>query len=256
MFCRSVFWICLMSLALLICASCLSSDDSARPMAVLPSVHPPSPPGILVNPKFFSEEPLTSLEVVYFYSYSCPPCRMSESSLIPYMKMGFPQGTKLIKLPFLGLTSEDSWYSHGRMAVALELMGIEDKLHLAIMNKIQSVYSSRSNDYYTAASILVSPEEQADFIASLGYSREQYLKVLNSPELQDRLQKIRTYQNYNFLESVPAVIIHGWWYYNIDASEPDLAYKSILPLVEKMWNEKFSPAKPQSPQAQPPGPRL
>ncbi|MDR1395314.1 MAG: hypothetical protein LBK52_03965 [Deltaproteobacteria bacterium] len=256
MFCRSVFWIWLVPLALMICAGCSSSDDLTPKENVLPAVYPPKSPGVLLVKKLFSDVPAASPEVIYYYGYSCPPCTRAEKELIPSLARQLPPGTKLTKLPYLGPSQADPWYSHGRMAVALEMMGIEEELRQPIMERIQSADPSVKKKNYNNVKVLVSAEEQADFIAGRGYSREQYLRVLNSPECQARLDRIFDYQSINVIPAVPAVIVHGEWYYILESSRPEAAVKSIMPLVLKVLNEKFPPVRRQSPPVQPPDPRL
>ncbi|MDR1395315.1 MAG: hypothetical protein LBK52_03970 [Deltaproteobacteria bacterium] len=255
MFRRFFFWIITGALALLISSGFPGASGSAGSNDVLPPVFPPSPPGVLRSAIYFSPVPPVSPEVLYYYTYSCPLCTITEKDLIPRLERQFPPGTKLTKLPFLGPSQTSPWYSHGRMALALELMGIEEELHQAIMERIQSADPAVKEGKYNEVKVLVSAEEQADFIAGLGYSREEYLKVLNSPECQVRLNRLWSYQLKNTMPSVPAMIFHGFWYYTLNDERPEIAAKSIVSVVLRVWNDMFSQDRPQSPPVQPSVPR-
>jgi hypothetical protein len=219
----------------------LSQDEDEGPY--LPIVIPPSQPGVLTDTRLYGDG--RQPEVVFLYWYGCPACAALDTGLIPLLVNSLPKGTLIYRVPYVSDLTVPLWQAHGRMALTLNQMGIEKFLHLDIIRTILPFTMHGEYDSSGAGVPLATLEQQADFVAAHGYSREKYLEAYNSPELLAELNRVKEFQEAKKAQVAPIALIEGRFYYNFSSNIALLAAR-ISELV------KIMASRPAPPQASPP----
>ncbi|MGY4534097.1 thiol:disulfide interchange protein DsbA [Pseudomonas sp. TE3786] len=159
------------------------------------------------------------IEVVELFWYGCPHCYHFEPTINPWIKK-LPDDVHFIRIPamFGGV-----WDAHGQMFVTLETMGVEDKVHAAVFDAIQQQGKK-----------LAKPEEMAEFLATQGIDKDEFLKTYNSFGVKSQVEKDKKLAMAYQISGVPTMIVNGKYRFDIgSAGGPDQALQVADQLIAK-----------------------
>ncbi|MDR1084281.1 MAG: hypothetical protein LBP22_05330 [Deltaproteobacteria bacterium] len=207
---------------------------------ILRPVYPPEFPGTLPAEGLFDDS--GEIEIIYLYWYGNPGTLRIEDSVVDTLEAQLPAGTKLIKLPVISDLTFELWQEHGRMALALEFMGLEEKLHSTVIATILPSTIKGQYDSTGRNVPLSTVDKQADFVADLGYNRDDYIASYSSPEVQERFDKIKDYLTKRNVQAAPFFIIQGqYYYYSPNFSRMRSFSDDVIRFVEEL-KAKIGPA--------------
>src|SRR3989344_4041217 len=133
------------------------------------------------------------IEVVELFWYGCPHCYHFEPTINPWIKK-LPDDVHFVRIPamFGGV-----WDAHGQLFVTLESMGVEDKVHAAIFDAIQKQGKK-----------LAKPDEMAEFLATQGIDKDEFLKAYNSFGVKSQVEKDKKLAMAYQISGVPTMIVN------------------------------------------------
>jgi thiol:disulfide interchange protein DsbA len=159
------------------------------------------------------------IEVVELFWYGCPHCYHFEPTINPWIKK-LPDDVHFIRIPamFGGV-----WDAHGQLFVTLETMGVEDKVHAAIFDAIQKQGKK-----------LAKPDEMAEFLATQGVDKDEFLKAFNSFGVKSQVEKDKKLAMAYQISGVPTMIVNGKYRFDIgSAGGPEQALEVADQLIAK-----------------------
>ncbi|PTQ72945.1 thiol:disulfide interchange protein DsbA/DsbL [Pseudomonas sp. GV071] len=159
------------------------------------------------------------IEVVELFWYGCPHCYHFEPTINPWIKK-LPDDVHFVRIPamFGGV-----WDAHGQLFVTLETMGVEDKVHAAIFDAIQKQGKK-----------LAKPDEMAEFLATQGVDKDEFLKAFNSFGVKSQVEKDKKLAMAYQISGVPTMIVNGKYRFDIgSAGGPDQALEVADQLIAK-----------------------
>ncbi|WP_323073045.1 thiol:disulfide interchange protein DsbA/DsbL [Mycetohabitans endofungorum] len=138
--------------------------------------------------------PAGKVEVTEFMWYGCPHC----SEFDPYLeKWKAKQGANIVfrRVP---VAFRDQFTPHSKMLLALDVLGLSDKLAPAIFDEI-----------HVKRNYLLTPDAQADFLAKQGVDKKKYLDAYNSFTVASELKRVSQMAQDYKIDGVPTVIVQG-----------------------------------------------
>ena len=134
------------------------------------------------------------VEVIEFFWYGCPHCNEFEPYLEAWEKKQGPDVVfKRVPVAF-----RDDFIPHSKMYHALVALGVAEKLTPAIFNEI-----------HVKKNYLLTPQAQADFLATQGVDKKKYMDAYNSFSTQSAIQRdSKLLQDYK-IDGVPTLIVQG-----------------------------------------------
>lgn len=148
----------------------------------------------VLNPAHSVSAPAGKVEVTEFMWYGCPHC----SEFDPYLqKWKAKQGANIVfrRVP---VAFSGQFVPHSKMLLALDVLGLNDKLTPVIFNEI-----------HVKRNYLLTPEAQADFLAKQGVDRKKYLDAYHSFTVASELKRISQMAQDYKIDGVPTVIVQG-----------------------------------------------
>jgi protein dithiol oxidoreductase (disulfide-forming) len=138
--------------------------------------------------------PAGKIEVIEFMWYGCPHCNEFDPIIEAWRSK---QGPDVVfrRVP---VAFRDDFIPHSKMLLALDVLGLTDKLTPVIFHEIHV-----NKDY------LLTPETQADFLAKQGVDRKKYLDAYNSFSVQSNLKRVQQMVNDYKIDGVPTVAVQG-----------------------------------------------
>ncbi|MCK5361179.1 MAG: thiol:disulfide interchange protein DsbA/DsbL, partial [Gammaproteobacteria bacterium] len=151
--------------------------------------------------------------------YGCPHCFNLEAPLNKWRQEGIPDNAEFLRMPGI---FRDNWIPHARAYYAFEALGQTEKLHHAMMNEMH-VKKKR----------LMTKDQIADFIATQGVDRKEFLDAYNSFSVDSlsRQAGIMT-KRYN-ITGVPTIIVDGRYLVSTSHTGKGKLFKVVNYLVEK-----------------------
>ncbi|WP_207001694.1 thiol:disulfide interchange protein DsbA/DsbL [Trinickia mobilis] len=138
--------------------------------------------------------PAGKVEVIEFFWYGCPHCYSFEPTLEAWVKA---QGDK-IAFTRVPVAFRSEFVPHTQMFYALEALGAAEKATPAVFNAIH-----KQKNY------LLTPQAQADFLATQGIDKKQYQDAYHSFSVQGQVkQSTETAKRYD-VQGVPVVVVQG-----------------------------------------------
>jgi protein dithiol oxidoreductase (disulfide-forming) len=134
------------------------------------------------------------VEVVEVFSYACIHC----AEFSPYaddLRKSLPAGVefKLVPAPF-----NDTWVPFARAYYAAKKLGVLDRTHDVLFEK-------KFKEQYPINSM----SEIADFYASEGVNRDQFITIANSPEVDAQIKKdLALIQSWG-VDGTPTIVVDG-----------------------------------------------
>ncbi|AJK47887.1 thiol:disulfide interchange protein DsbA/DsbL [Burkholderia plantarii] len=138
--------------------------------------------------------PAGKVEVIEFFWYGCPHCYEFEPTLEAWVKK---QGDNIVfkRVP---VAFRDDFLPHSSMYYALNALGVAEKDTPAVFNAIH-----KEKNY------LLTPQAQADFLATQGIDKQKYLATYNSFSVQGQVKQAgELLKSYN-IDGVPTVVVQG-----------------------------------------------
>ena len=131
------------------------------------------------------EAPAGKIEVVEFFWYSCPHCNIFEPALANWVK-ALPKDMAFKRSH---VAFNDGFVPQQRLFLALEAMGMLEKLHVKVFNAIHS-----------------------DWVVKQGVDKAKFLEQYNSFSVSTKATRSTQLQNAYRVEGVPALGIAGRFY--------------------------------------------
>jgi len=134
------------------------------------------------------------VEVVEVFSYACIHCA-EFSTYADELRKSLPKGVefKLVPAPF-----NDSWVPFARAYYAAKKLGVLDRTHDLLFEK-------KFKEQYPINTMT----EIADFYASQGVNRDEFLKVANSPEVDAQIKKDLALIQAWGVDGTPTIVVDG-----------------------------------------------
>jgi thiol:disulfide interchange protein DsbA len=143
------------------------------------------------------EAPAGKIEVVEFFWYSCPHCNTFEPTLAAWVK-SLPKDLAFRRSH---VAFNDGFVPQQRLFLALEAMGLLDKLHVKVFS---AIHTERLN--------LAKGDAIADWVAKQGIDKAKFLEQYNSFSVSTKATRSTQLQNTYRVEGVPAMGIAGRFY--------------------------------------------
>jgi thiol:disulfide interchange protein DsbA len=157
----------------------------------------------------------SKIEVIEFFSFSCPHCRDIEPILSPWVKQ-LPPDVQFRRIP---VQFSPAWTGTAKVWYTLEAMN-EERLAPAVFNAIhgQNVRLDQDKAFF-------------DWAATQGLDRKKVEDVYNSFAVNGKVARAKTLvQNYG-VQSVPNFVVDGK--YTTDTQKPK-QHADVPPLLEKL----------------------
>ena len=143
------------------------------------------------------EAPAGKIEVVEFFWYSCPHCNAFEPTLAAWIKT-LPKDVAFRRAH---VAFQDSFVPQQRLALALEALGLVEKLHAKVF---AAIHVEKVN--------LNTGEAIAEWVSRQGVDKAKFLEQYNSFSVQTKATRATQLQNAYKVEGVPALGIAGRFY--------------------------------------------
>ncbi|AOI71650.1 thiol:disulfide interchange protein [Burkholderia ubonensis] len=138
--------------------------------------------------------PAGKVEVIEFFWYGCPHCYEFEPTVEAWVKK---QGDK-IDFKRIPVAFRDDFVPHSKLFYTVSALGISEKVTPAIFNAIH-----KQKNY------LLTPQAQADFLASQGVDKKKFMDAYNSFSVQGQVkQSAELLKSYN-IDGVPTIVVQG-----------------------------------------------
>lgn len=134
------------------------------------------------------------IEVIEFFWYGCPHCFHFEPSLNRWLA-DKPENVDFIQIP---APLNKSWEIHTKVFYALELMGMQKKLH----EKLFEAIHMKKMRLFDEKSI-------TDFLVKQGVDRDKFKKSLKSFAVSGKLNKARKMMKDYQIKGVPLLAVNG-----------------------------------------------
>jgi protein dithiol oxidoreductase (disulfide-forming) len=138
--------------------------------------------------------PAGKIEVIEFMWYGCPHCNEFD----PYIEAWRSKQGPDVVFKRVPVAFRDDFIPHSKMLLALDVLGLTDKLTPLIFREIHV-----NKDY------LLTPEAQADFLAKQGVDKKKYLDAYNSFSVQSNLKRVQQMVSDYKIDGVPTVAVQG-----------------------------------------------
>jgi thiol:disulfide interchange protein DsbA len=147
------------------------------------------------------DTPAGKIEVIEFFWYGCPHCKELDPLIETWKaKLGPDVVFKRVPVAF-----RDEFLPHTRLYYALVSLGLEDKLTPEIFNKIHGNNAEKNVE----KRYLLTPEAQADFLATKGVDKKKFLDAYNSFSTQSAMNRSQQLVKDYKIDGVPALIVQG-----------------------------------------------
>ncbi|MEI7035482.1 thiol:disulfide interchange protein DsbA/DsbL [Fulvimonas yonginensis] len=138
--------------------------------------------------------PAGKVEVVEVFSYGCIHCAHF-APVAEQLRKSLPAGVvfKLLPAPF-----NEDWMPFARAYYAADKLGVVERTHLAL-------FKAKFEDHYPINTL----DELADFYASHGVNREQFMRIANSPEATAQMKKDLALIQQWQVDGTPTIVVDG-----------------------------------------------
>lgn len=170
----------------------------ALPLTTVQAADPAAPPAFaegkdyVVLPNPLPTATPDKIEVIEFFSYTCPHCRSLEPSAQAWLKRK-PDNVVFVRI---AVSFSPSWEPSARAFYAAEALGVLDKMHPLLFEAV------RSNPR-------VGLDELAVLFAEHGVDQDTFRKAYNSFQTETQLRRgTQIAQRYK-INGVPGIIVNG-----------------------------------------------
>jgi thiol:disulfide interchange protein DsbA len=140
------------------------------------------------------EAPAGKIEVIEFMWYGCPHCNEFDPYLEAWIKKQGPDVVfKRVPVAF-----RDDFIPHSKLYHAVDALGLANQLTPTIFHEI-----------HVNKNYLLTPEEQAKFLAKNGVDSKKYMEAYNSFSTQSALQRDKKLLEDYKIDGVPTLAVQG-----------------------------------------------
>jgi thiol:disulfide interchange protein DsbA len=136
----------------------------------------------------------SKVEVLEFFQYSCPHC-MSYDPVLQGWRKTLPADVEYRRIP---ISWDEKSVPHVRIYYTLEALGKTNELHSKVFDAIQSKRMP-----------LLKPDEIADFMATQGIDRKQWLDAYNSFSVGARANRAGQVWRAYKIDGTPSMAVDG-----------------------------------------------
>lgn len=140
------------------------------------------------------DAPAGKIEVIEFMWFGCPHCAQFD----PYLEAWVRKQRPDVVFKRIPVAFRDDFIPHSKMLLALDAMGLADKLTPAVFNEI-----------HVNKNYLLTPDKQADFLATQGVDRKTYLDMYNSFSVAGNLKRATQLMKDFKIDGVPTLAVQG-----------------------------------------------
>jgi thiol:disulfide interchange protein DsbA len=134
------------------------------------------------------------VEVVEVFSYGCIHCAHF-APIADQMRKQLPPGVVFKLMP---AAFNDEWVPYARAFYAAQKLGVVDQTHLAL-------FKAKFDDHYPISTL----DELADFYASHGVNRADFLRIASSDEVTAQIRKDAALVQQWQVDGTPTVVVNG-----------------------------------------------
>jgi thiol:disulfide interchange protein DsbA len=134
------------------------------------------------------------VEVVEVFSYGCIHCAHF-APLADQMRKQLPPGVVFKLMP---AAFNDEWLPYARAFYAAKKLGVLDQTHLAL-------FQAKFGDHYPISTL----DELADFYASHGVKRADFLRIASSDEVTAQIRKDAQLVQQWQVDGTPTIVVDG-----------------------------------------------
>jgi thiol:disulfide interchange protein DsbA len=156
------------------------------------------------------------VEVVEAFSYMCTHCATFEPYIENWLKR-LPESVRFLRYPVV--FGRSTWELYARGYNTADLMGIADKGHAALMDKI-----------WKERQVLKSMEELADFYAAYGADPEKFLATSKSFAVDAKMRREQRFLMDSGVNSTPNMVVNGK--YLVAGNAAVANYDQLLAVVD------------------------
>ncbi|MBP0588783.1 thiol:disulfide interchange protein DsbA/DsbL [Paraburkholderia sp. LEh10] len=140
------------------------------------------------------EAPAGKIEVIEFMWYGCPHCNEFDPDLEAWIKKQGPDVVfKRVPVAF-----RDDFIPHSKLYHAVDALGLANQLTPTIFHEI-----------HVNKNYLLTPEDQAKFLAKNGVDPKKFMDAYNSFSTQSALQRDKKLLEDYKIEGVPTLAVQG-----------------------------------------------
>lgn len=172
--------------------------------------------------------PPGKIEVIEMFWYGCPHCYHFEPLLEKWIEEK-PDNVVFTRTPAV---FRDSWLLHAKAFYTAKALGALDKVHRPLFDAIH--LKNRQLD---------TKEALAEFFASLGIPKEDFLQTFESFAVEGKLQQAVVMTRNSGITGVPAIIVNGK--YRTDAGMAG-SFEDMLKVVDYLIAKESSSPSAQA----------
>lgn len=171
-----------------------------------------------------------SVEVVEAFSYMCTHCATFEPYIQSWQKR-LPEGVKFVRYPVV--FGRDTWELYARAYVTADVMGVADKAHGPLMDKL-----------WKERKILKSMDELAAFYAEFGVDPAGFVATSKSFAVDAKMRRDQSFLMEAGVNGTPSMVVNGK--YLVAASTAVANYDQLLAVVDHLVALELAAAGPAS----------
>jgi thiol:disulfide interchange protein DsbA len=163
-----------------------------------------------------SAVPADKVEVIEMFSYLCNHCNTFE----PYVNSWLtrkPEYVEFRRLPVV--FGRGSWEFYARAFTTAEIMNINDKAHMAMMDRL-----------WKEKKVMRSLDEIADFYVQFGADKEKFLSTAQSFAVDGQIRKDQQLVRAYGITGTPSLVVNGK--YRVSASQAVPSFDAMLDVVD------------------------
>ncbi|NOR69731.1 MAG: thioredoxin domain-containing protein [Methylomarinum sp.] len=147
-----------------------------------------------ITPELAKQETHEKIEVIEMFFYGCPHCYELEPKIDRWVE----KNANVISFQRMPAIVAPSWITQAKAYYIAQELGLLDKLHTVLFEKIHKQGKQYYNDYTLM-----------EFFINQGVERSDFIQANNSTTVAEKLNNARVMTVKYGLRGVPAVIING-----------------------------------------------
>ncbi len=170
------------------------------------------------------------IEVVEAFSYMCTHCATFEPYVQSWQKR-LPESVKFVRYPVV--FGRGTWELYARAYNTADVMGVADKAHAALMDKI-----------WKERHVLKSMEELAAFYADYGVNPDEFVATSKSFAVDAKMRREQQFLMNSGVNSTPNVVVNGK--YLVQGNAAVANYDQLLAVVDFLVAKELASMSPAS----------
>jgi thiol:disulfide interchange protein DsbA len=170
------------------------------------------------------------VEVVEAFSYMCTHCATFEPYIQSWEKR-LPESVKFVRYPVV--FGRGTWELYARAYVTADVMGIAEKAHGPLMDKI-----------WKQREILKTIEELADFYAGFGANPAEFVATSQSFAVDAKMRRDQRFLMESGVNSTPNMVVNGK--YLVAGNQAVANYDQLLAVVDYLIAQELPAASTEA----------